>query len=242
MTALAIRPAWQPRSHEPGRFVRPYVRSAIEVVLDLDGSTNEAVLLVHWVGGRHSELRVARVKAGCYPKDNIPTALEGLRKLAGRWPNKDLAVSLNRRLNKTTDGEPWTTVPVRERRECLGLSAYDGKNDSYILLAKAAERSGICIRSACRLAETGLLPGRLMTKGSPWLIPAAALDDENVQTESCRKISVAVAECEPSEVLFLGDIASDRDRLQSFMFAYPSNRVRFLQSAQNGWKRLDDLL
>lgn len=154
-----------------------------EVVFDLDGNTNEAVLLVHWVGGRHSELRVARVKTGRYPQNNIPTAVEALRKLAGHWPDKELAVSLNRMLCKTADGETWTTVRVREMRERLGLPDYDGKNDSFISLAKAAERFGICIGSARRLAETGLLPGRQIMKGSPWLIPAAALDDENVQIE-----------------------------------------------------------
>ncbi|PNP95809.1 recombinase family protein [Sphingobium sp. SA916] len=154
-----------------------------EVVFDLDSETNEAVLLVHWVGGRHSELRVARVKTGRYPKDNIPTAVEALRKLAGHWPDKELAVSLNRMLCKTGDGETWTTVRVREMRERLGLPDYDGKNDNYVSLAKAAERFGICIGSARRLAETGLLPGRQIMKGSPWLIPTAALDDENVQIE-----------------------------------------------------------
>src|SRR4029077_15032861 len=35
-----------------------------EIIFELDGATNEAVLLVHWVGGRHSEVRVPRVKAG----------------------------------------------------------------------------------------------------------------------------------------------------------------------------------
>ncbi len=41
-----------------------------EIILDLDETTDEAVLLVHWHGGRHTEIRVARVKTGRYPQDS----------------------------------------------------------------------------------------------------------------------------------------------------------------------------
>ena len=40
-----------------------------EIVCDLDDATNEAVSLIHWTGGRHTELRVSRVRTGRYPAD-----------------------------------------------------------------------------------------------------------------------------------------------------------------------------
>jgi DNA invertase Pin-like site-specific DNA recombinase len=40
-----------------------------EIVCELDDATNEAVLLIHWTGGRHTEVRVPRVKTGRYPSD-----------------------------------------------------------------------------------------------------------------------------------------------------------------------------
>jgi hypothetical protein len=40
-----------------------------------------------------------------------------LRKLAGQWPDRELAVSLNRMRCNTGDGETWTTVQVKEMRE-----------------------------------------------------------------------------------------------------------------------------
>jgi DNA invertase Pin-like site-specific DNA recombinase len=154
-----------------------------EIIFELDGATNEAVLLVHWVGGRHSEVRVPRVKAGGYPKDNVPTAVDALRKLAGHWPDRELAVSLNRMLCRTSDGETWTTVRVRDMRERLGLPEYDpSKSDGkFISLAKAAERLGICLGSARTLAEAGVLPGKQIMKGAPWLVPVEALDTEAVR-------------------------------------------------------------
>ena len=96
-----------------------------EIVCDLDDATNEAVLLIHWTGGRHTEVRVPRVKTGRYPADRAPTAVDALRKLAGHWPDRELAVSLNRMRCKTGDGETWTTVRVQEMRERLGLPDYD---------------------------------------------------------------------------------------------------------------------
>ncbi len=117
-------------------------------------------MLVHWNGGRHTEIRVARVKTGRYPQDLAPTAVEALRKLAGHWPDKELAVSLNRMRCKTGDGETWTTVRVREMRERLGLPEYDSEKSSgaMISLGKAAQRLGICIGSAKTLALKGVLP------------------------------------------------------------------------------------
>jgi hypothetical protein len=55
----------------------------------------------------------------------VPAAVDTLRKLAGHWPDRELAVSLNRMRCKTGDGETWTTVRVKEMRERLGLAEYD---------------------------------------------------------------------------------------------------------------------
>ena len=87
-----------------------------EIVCELDDMTNEAVLLIHWNGGRHTEVRVPRVKTGRYPDAMAPAAVDALRKLAGHWPDKELAVSLNRMRCKTGDGQTWTTVRVRASR------------------------------------------------------------------------------------------------------------------------------
>jgi hypothetical protein len=67
-----------------------------EVVIDLDEQTNEAVVTVHWTGGRHTELRVPRVKCGRYPEDRRPNPVEVIRKLGGQWPDRELAVTMNR--------------------------------------------------------------------------------------------------------------------------------------------------
>ncbi|MBP2449615.1 recombinase family protein [Rhizobium leguminosarum] len=154
-----------------------------EIICDLDDATNEAVLLIHWTGGRHTEVRVARVKTGRYPAELAPSAVEALRKLGGHWPDRELAVSLNRMLCKTGDGESWTTVRVRDMRERLGIPEYDATKVDVpmISLMKAAETLGICVGSAKSLVQKGILPATQILPGSPWMVPVEALTSEAVR-------------------------------------------------------------
>jgi DNA invertase Pin-like site-specific DNA recombinase len=161
-----------------------------EIVCNLDQATNEAVLLIHWTGGRHTEVRVPRVRTGRYPSDLVPAPVEAIRKLAGHWPDREIAISLNRMRCKTGTGETWTTVRVREMRERLGIPEYDpAKADgTMICLMKAAERLGICAGSAKSLVLKGVLPAKQIMPGSPWLVPIEALSSEAVRTEVQRVI------------------------------------------------------
>ena len=129
----------------------------------------------HWSAYR-TQMR-ARMQAQQGP------AVEALRKLAGHWPDKELAVSLNRMRCKTGDGETWTTVRVREMRERLGLPEYDSEKSSgtMISLGKAAQRLGICIGSAKTLALKGVLPATQHMPGAQWLVPVDALTSESVR-------------------------------------------------------------
>ena len=104
-------------------------------------------------------------------------------KLAGHWPDRELAVSLNRMRCKTADGETWTTIRVKEMRERLGLPSYDPvrADDTMISLMKAAERLGICVGSAKSLVLRGISPATQIVPGSPWLVPVAALSSETVR-------------------------------------------------------------
>jgi len=162
------------------RLIRVLIQ---EVICELDDTANEAVLLVHWTGGRHTEIRVPRVKTGRYPADRAPAAVDALRKLADHLPDKEIAVSLNRMRCKTSDGGTWTTVRVREMRERISIPEYiPRQNDGQMIsLMKAAERLGICVGSAKTLVVRGVLPATQVIPGAPWLVPVAALSSESVK-------------------------------------------------------------
>jgi hypothetical protein len=141
-----------------------------EVVLDRDDATNEALVTIHWNGGRHTELRVSRVRTGRYPGDRHPNPVEAIRKLGGQLPDRELAVTMNRMRCKPSDGNAWTTVRVRELRERLGIGAFDPTlpRAETISADAAAIRLGICVGSVHKLIREGILPATQLMLSAPW--------------------------------------------------------------------------
>src|SRR5499427_492720 len=124
-----------------------------EVVLDCDDTSNEAIVTIHWNGGRHTELRVSRVQTGRYPADRHPSPVTAIRKLGGQLPDRELAVTLNRMRCKPPDSKAWTTLRVRDLRERLGIAPFDPTlpRAKTVSADEAATRLGICLRSAHKL-------------------------------------------------------------------------------------------
>jgi hypothetical protein len=65
-------------------------------VLGRDDATHQAVVTIHWNGGRHTELRVSRVRTGRYPADRRSSPVVAIRTLGGQLPDRELAVTLGR--------------------------------------------------------------------------------------------------------------------------------------------------
>jgi hypothetical protein len=171
----------------PGGDIRTRQRLAHillqEVVIDLDEAANQVVLVIHWTGGRHTEVRIARVRTGRYPDDRHPSAVEVIRKLGGHWPDRELAVTMNRMRCKGSGGNTWTVLRVRELRERLGIAEFDpdGVTAELITVDETARRLSICIGSVKRLIRDGVLPATQLMPSAPWQIPAAAIETEEVK-------------------------------------------------------------
>jgi hypothetical protein len=153
-----------------------------EVVISLEAATNAAVVILHWIGGRHTELRVARVCTGRYPADRAPSPVEVMRKLGGHWPDRELAVTMNRMRCRAADGQSWTTVRVKALRERLKIVPFDPREprEETISVDAAAQRLGICVGSVHRLIRQRILPARQLIPSAPWQVPVAALTTQAV--------------------------------------------------------------
>ena len=154
-----------------------------EAVIDLDDASNEAVVTVHWTGGRHTEIRVARTKCGRYPEDRHPSPVVVMQKLGGQWPDRELAVTMNRMRCKSADGKSWTTVRVRELRERLGIAPFDptAAKAEMISVDETAHRLKICVGSVHLLIREGILPAKQLMPSAPWQVPVLALESEAVK-------------------------------------------------------------
>ena len=181
-----------------------------EVVIDLDDAAHEAVAAIHWIGGRHTEIRLARRRAGGYPTDRRPSPVEVLRTLGGQWPDRDLAVTMNRMRCKTEDGETWTTVRVAQLRERLGIPPFDpdAVRPKTLTVDATARRLGVCITSVYKLIRSGTLPAKQLMHSAPWQIPEEALESEAVriglQDIAARKPRLALAAVEKSSLRLPG--------------------------------------
>jgi len=154
-----------------------------EVVIDIDAEKNEFVLLLHWIGGRHTEVRLARRKTGRFPPGRELAAGEVLRKLGGHWPDRELAVTLNRMRCRTEDGETWTTVRVAALRDSLAILPCDPDAEvpKTMSVDATAKRLGVCVASVHKLIRSGVLPATQIMYSAPWKIPVDALESEAVR-------------------------------------------------------------
>jgi hypothetical protein len=153
-----------------------------EVVIDLDDGAHEAVVLIHWAGGRHSEVRVPRVKTARPRAPAPPSPVEVIRRLAPEWPDRQIAITLNRVRCRSEGAETWTTVSVRQVRERLGIAECltGARPDATFSIQETARRLGICVGSVRRLVREGSLPAAQAMWAAPWKVPTEALANERV--------------------------------------------------------------
>ena len=86
-----------------------------EVVADIDDAASEIVLIVHWVGGAHSELRLPKRRRG---QRNSTSAdiIQAVRQLVLIAGDDLIAGLLNRNGLKTGNGNRWTRERVTSMR------------------------------------------------------------------------------------------------------------------------------
>ncbi len=102
------------------RLKKRIVRSLIqEIVVDLDAATSEVVLVIHWIGGVHTEVRVPRRRRGQNSTHTAPETLDAVRALARICSDPVIANVLNRNGRRTGRGNFWT----RERGTALHCAA-----------------------------------------------------------------------------------------------------------------------
>jgi hypothetical protein len=162
------------------RIARLLVREAIA---DIDGKTNEIVLVIHWAGGRHTEVRVAKNKPGHTSRWTDPDAAKVIRRMAGDWSDRDIALTLNRMGLRSGTGLTWTELRVYAIRHRMGLPAFDPSkiDESRVSLDQASKILGVSSTVVRRLMREGILPAVQVTAGAPWQIQRASLDAPEVR-------------------------------------------------------------
>jgi hypothetical protein len=94
--AADLEAAWKNTSVTM-RCRQQLVRALVnEIVVDIDEPAREIVLIIHWKGGQHSELRLRKPRSGEHACSTSDDALAVIRSMATRWSDQDIAATLNR--------------------------------------------------------------------------------------------------------------------------------------------------
>jgi DNA invertase Pin-like site-specific DNA recombinase len=163
------------------RIVRTLIR---EVIADIDAEAAEIVLVIHWMGGVHTELRLPRRRKGQRNSTSLDiiTAVRHLVLIA----NDDLiAGTLNRNGLVTGNGNRWTRERVTSLRSNYRIPVYRPTPDGiepHLNLSKAARLLGIAPQTLRIAAESGEIEAIHPLPDGPWIFSRSALTGSKAQT------------------------------------------------------------
>ena len=179
VTALAgnLRTVWAAPTTD-ARLKKRIVRTLInEVVADLDDGTSEIILVIHWVGGVHTELRLPKRRRGQRnaTPDDIVDAVRQLVLIA----NDDvIAGVLNRNGLTTGNGNRWTRERVTALRSYRKIPVFRPQIDGvepWLNLGGAAKLLGITPKTLRLAAEAGEIEGAHPLPDGPWIFSRSTL-------------------------------------------------------------------
>lgn len=152
-------------------------------MVTLDGA--RLCLILHWQGGDHTRLEVVKNRCGQNRwKTDIET-VQLVRELARVLPDHSIAPVLNRLGIRSAKGNSWTQLRVRNFRGTHQIAVYregERADRHELILQEAASRLGVNKMTVIRLIRDGLLPGRQICAGAPYVIREADLDRPAVRS------------------------------------------------------------
>ena len=160
------------------RLKKRIVRTLIqEVIADIDPEAAEIILVVHWIGGVHSEIRLPRRRRG---QRNSTSAdiIVAVCQLASIANDDLIAGILNRNGLVTGHGNRWTRERVTSLRSHHRIPAFKVADDGiepWLNLSKAAPLLGISPKTLRLAAQAGEISAVHPLPDGPWIFSRAAL-------------------------------------------------------------------
>lgn len=181
--AADLQAVWNAASTSP-RTKQRLLRTLVEeIVVDVDDSTREVILVIHWKGGQHSEIRVIKPKTGEHTCRTPEDSFSIIRDMASSWTDDHIAATLNRMGLRTGQNLGWTASRVRSVRGLNDLVGYESriKDGRVLTMSEAAKLLGVTNHVVRKLIHRGILPAMQTIKDAPWQIKAVDLQTDDVK-------------------------------------------------------------
>jgi excisionase family DNA binding protein len=153
-----------------------------EIVVTIEG--DRLRLVMHWQGGDHTRLEVVKNRIGQNRFKTDKETVQLVRELARVLPDHSIAPVLNRLRIRSARGNSWNELRVRNFRGAHQIAVYrEGERAERreLILHEAASRLGINKMTVIRLIRDGILPGRQICAGAPYVIREEDLDRPEVR-------------------------------------------------------------
>jgi len=162
------------------RIVRTVIR---EVVADIDVDAAEIILVIHWMGGLHTELRLPRRRKG---QRNSTSAdiIAAVRQLVLIANDDLIAGSLNRNGLVTGNGNRWTRERVTAMRSHYKIPVFRPAADGiepYLNLSRAAKLLVIAPKTLRLAAEAGEIDAIHPLPDGLWIFSREVLASSKAQ-------------------------------------------------------------
>jgi DNA invertase Pin-like site-specific DNA recombinase len=159
------------------RIVRTLIH---EVIADIEPQAGEIVLVLHWTGGVHTELRLPRRRRGqC--KSTAVEIIEAVRVLVHIAGDDLIAGLLNRNSLKTGYGNRWTRERVTSLRSHHKIPVYSQQvreREGWMTLTQAAATLAVSAKTLRLAAERGEVEAQHPLADGPWIFKRTALETE----------------------------------------------------------------
>lgn len=172
------------------RLKKRILRTLIEeVIADVDVQASEVLLVMHWKGGAHTELRVPRRRSG-QTRRRVPVdVVEAVRKLARLCPDDHIAAWLTRNGLQTSGGNCWTRQHVTGLRHRHNIPVHQSQRqevEGWMNLTDAAGYLGVD-RVTLRVAvERGQVKAARPLPVGPWLLRRDDLNSPQARAFAAR--------------------------------------------------------
>jgi DNA invertase Pin-like site-specific DNA recombinase len=151
------------------RILRSLIR---DIIVDVDAAAAEVIVVIHWKGGVHTEMRLPRRRRGQNATHTSKEAIDAVRALARICTDQSIASFLNRNGLRTGRGNRWTQERVIALRSHHGIACYRAdQRDSppWMNLTEAARQLRLSARTLRVAAERGEIAAEHPLPDGPWL-------------------------------------------------------------------------
>jgi hypothetical protein len=162
------------------RLKKRIIRTLVEeIVVDIDPEGSEVVLVIHWQGDVHSELRVPRRRRGQSGAHTSADVVEAVRQLALVCGDRMIAAYLNRNGMLTARGHRWSRMAIASLRSKRGIATHSPEQQQsggWMNLTQAAAHLGVSPKTLCRAAQQRDLKYIHPLHDGPWVFNRTDLD------------------------------------------------------------------